>query len=301
GLTRRIWLENAVISVLLWYGSVTLWLSLVGRVWYTEHIVAMTCTLLSLLFALRRQFSWSAVFLGCAVFTRSTLLLAFPLLFFLAWQESPTDTIFAKLTRLFPISRLNWRAVPWKRLAGPAVVLGVVVGLFLARNWAEFGSPFESGYTILVQQRYPQAHDGVFSLSYVPANLLANFFGFPRLVYAGPFDHSPQIDWINQGLGTSVFLTTPLFLLLFWRNRRFSPVRGALWVVIGLIVACTLLFVATGWPQLGARYLFDGYAFAFLLLVLNQTVVDWRFEVLGLMGVVFNILGALQFWYLYGG
>src|SRR5262249_21513445 len=154
---------------------------------------------------------WSALLLGCAVFSRATLILAFPLLFFLAWQENPADNLFARAGRLLSTRRLAWHAVPWRRLAGPALVLGLVVLLFLARNWAEFGSPFESGYNILVQQRYPQVRDGLFSLSYVPENLLANFFGFPNVLYSSPFDRTPRIDWINGGVGTSVFLTTPLF------------------------------------------------------------------------------------------
>jgi hypothetical protein len=57
-----------------------------------------------------------------------------------------------------------------------------------------------------------------------------------------------------------------------------------------------LLFHASGWYQFGARYLFDGYAYAFLLLALTDVRVDWRFALLGILGVIINVLGAHQFW-----
>jgi hypothetical protein len=91
-------------------------------------------------------------------------------------------------------------------------------------------------------------------------------------------------------------VTTPLFLLLFWRNRTFSAMRVALWTVIGLVVIAVLLFHAAGWYQFGARYLYDAYPFAFLLLALNDEHIDWRFVALGLLGVAINLLGAHQWW-----
>jgi hypothetical protein len=104
------------------------------------------------------------------------------------------------------------------------------------------------------------------------------------------------IDFMNGGFCVSVFVTTPLFLLLFWRNRQRSLLRGVLWLTIGLVVLMVLLFHAAGWYQFGARYLFDGYAYAFLLLVLSEVRVDWRFVLLGLFGIAINVLGAHQYW-----
>jgi hypothetical protein len=297
GLTQRLWLKNVVIAILLWFGSINLWLSLGGELWFTAHIVGMTCTLLALILALRRQFTWSAILLGCAFFTRGTLLLAFPLIFFMAWQEDPSDNLFARLWAALRARTLAVSAIPWRRLLGPTIVLAMAALLFAARNLAVFGAPLESGYNIIIAQHYPEVKDGVFSFPYVWPNLLANFFSFPRLIFNGPFDRAPRMDWLNGGYGVSVFVTTPVFLLLFRRNRRLHPLRAALWLTIALFVAAVLLFHATGWYQFGARYLFDAYPFAFLLLALNDGRVDWRFEALGLLGVLVNLQGAGQFWY----
>jgi hypothetical protein len=296
GLTRRLWLENAVIAILLWLGSINLWLSLRGELWFTAHIVGMTCTLLALILALRRRFTWSAILLGCAFFTRGTLLLAFPLLFFMAWQNDPSDNLFVRLWAALRARTLAVAAIPWRRLAGPAIVLGVVALLYIARNLAVFGSPLESGYNIIIAQRYHVQY-GVFSIHYVWPNLLANFFSYPHINFNGPLDLVPHIDWLNGGFGVGVFFTTPVFLLLFRRNRAFHPLRAALWLTIGLLTVSVLLFHWTGWYQFGARYLFDAYPFAFLLLALNEARVDKRFEALGLVGVLVNIMGAGQFWY----
>ncbi|HEX8037208.1 MAG TPA: hypothetical protein VF510_25360, partial [Ktedonobacterales bacterium] len=49
GLTRRSHLANASFSVVFFYGTLNLWLSLGGNMWFTAHILCLTCTLLSLL------------------------------------------------------------------------------------------------------------------------------------------------------------------------------------------------------------------------------------------------------------
>ncbi|HEX8032643.1 MAG TPA: hypothetical protein VF510_02290, partial [Ktedonobacterales bacterium] len=185
---------------------------------------------------------------------------------------------------------------PWRRLLPPLAVAAVMVLLFMARNLVIFGSPLESGYSILIQQRYPVVTQGPFNIRYVPSNIVANFFSFPRVTFTSAFDRHPVIDVMNGGYCVSVFVTTPLFLLLFWRNRQRSLMRGVLWLMLGLVVVMVLLFHAAGWYQFGARYLFDGYPYAFLLLVLSEARIDWRLIALGLIGIAINLAGAHQFW-----
>jgi putative flippase GtrA len=295
-LTQRPWWENLIIAILCYYGSITLWLSLHGAVWFTPHIIGMACTLLSLLLAFRRHYAWSALLLGCAFLSRSTVIWGFPFLLYLAWQDGGTQPHLEAFVASLRARRPEWQAIPWRRLIPPTVVMGIVIGLFMVRDAILFGSPFETGYNILIHQRYPMMTTGLFNIHYIPANIIANFFSFPRVIFTGPFDRHPVIDMLNGGYGTSVFLTTPLFLLLFWRNKRFSLTRAMLWITLGIIVAEMLLFHAAGWYQFGARYLYEGYAYAFLLLVLNEVRVDWRFFALGLIGIGVNLLGAHQFW-----
>lgn len=300
GFTRRSSRDNLIIAVILFYGSINLWLSLGGRMWFTASIVGMTCTLGALLLAFRRHFGWSALLLGCAFLCRPTAILGFPFLLYLAWQDAGLRHDLERFVTSLRTRTPDWTAIPWRRVAPPILVMSAILVLFLIRNTVVFGSPLETGYAILIQQRYPWVKQGPFCPCYVPSNIVANFFTFPRITFSGPyggaFDRHPSFDMLNTGVAVSVFFTTPLFLFLFWRNRKFSPMRIALWVTIALVVASVLLFHASGYRQFGARYLYEGYAYAFLLLALSDVRIDWRFIALGVIAIGINLLGAYEFW-----
>ena len=296
GLTQRRFAEHVAMSVLLYFGSISFFLSLGGTMWFTAHILSLTCTLLSLLLAFRRHFAWSAVLLGCAFFSRSTAIVGLPFLLFLAWQDARSSGRLERFLATLRSHAPDWSSVPWRRLAMVAGIGVVVIGLFMVRDAMVFGSPLDTGYQTLINQRYPVVKHGPFSFLYVEPNIVANFFTFPVVTFSGPFDRHPTIDWTNNQFAISVFVTTPLFLFLFVRNRRFEPLRVALWVAIGLMVVLVLLFHASGWQQFGARYLFEAYPYAFLLLALSDLRVDWRFIALGLLGVFINFEGARAFW-----
>lgn len=296
GYTRRNWLDHVTISLVLYFGSISLWLSLGGRMWFTAHILCMTCMLASLLLAFRRHYGWSAVLLACAFFCRATALFGFPFLYYLAWQDAGAQPVLAQFVASVRARAPQWQTVPWRRLLPPLAVTALMLVLFMARNVAIFGTPFETGYDILIRQRYPTVTQGPFNLAYVPANIVANFFSFPQVTFTGPFDRHPVLEMMNGGYCVSAFVTTPLFLLLFWRNRRVDLTRAMLWLTLGVVVVAVLLFHAAGWRQFGARYLFDGYAYAFLLLAMTEVRVDWRFAALGALGIIINILGAVEFW-----
>lgn len=296
GFTQRVWLENVCISILLWFGSISLWMSLGGEMWFTAHILCMTFTLLALLTAFRRHYAMAAVLLGCAFFCRATVIFGYLFLFCLAWQDASEDSLLQHFIGSLWRRRPQWAAIPWRRLIGPFAVMVGVVALFMLRNSIVFGSPLDSGYNVLIAQKYSVVTTGPFNISYVPSNIIANFFSFPQVLFNGPFDRHPVFNMDNNATAVSVFVTTPIFLFLFWRNRRFSATRVALWLTLGLMVIAILLFHAAGWQQFGARYLFDAYPFAFVLLAITDVRVDWRFAALGILAVIINILGAFQFW-----
>ncbi len=303
GLTQRPWIEHVIFSLFCYFGTITLWLSLGGTVWYTGHIVCMACTLLALLLAFRRHYTWAAVLLSCAFLSRFTAALGFPFLFYLAWQDGGMRPLLGRFAASLWARRPDWTAMPWRRLLTVAAVMTAAVGFLVVKNIAVFGSPLETGYNPLLQQTLPDVKNGLFSLRYVPGNILADFFHFPRIVFQGPFDRHPALDMLDNGgslvhggPAISVFATTPLFLLLFWRNRSFSQLRAALWLTIGLVVVVMLPYQSVGWYQFGARYLYEAYPYAFLLLMLSEMRLDWRVAALGLLGIVVNALGAHQVW-----
>ncbi len=298
GFTRRTWIENAVLSALLYFGSIILWLSLGGELWFTTHVVAIAATMVSLLLTFRRHYGWAAVALGGAFFSRFTLALGFPLLFYLAWQDLGSDPLLGRFLLSLRRLRPDWSLVPWRRLLAPVLVTVATVILFLMRNAMVFGAPLDDGYHTLLRERYPEVlHSGVFSLSYIKSNIAAFFLATPHITWVGGrWDRHPALDMLNDQIAVSVFITTPLFLFLIWRNHKFSPLRAALWMTIGLIVLSLVPFYSAGAYQFGVRYLTDAYPYAFLLLGLTEMRLDWRSIGVGLLGIAINYLGAAQFW-----
>ena len=296
-LTARSSRDNLIISLFLYFGSINLYLSLGGEVWFTAQIICLTGSLAALLLALRRQYAWSALALSCAFLTRATMALGFPLILYLAWQDmGSSDGALEHFVRSLLRRKPDWQAIPWRRLIPPASVALFAVAIYLLRNALVFGSPLESGFGIQDQQDYPQITHGMYSLAYLPRNFIVNFLDIPQVTFDSAFALSPHLNLVGDGIGISVFVTTPLFLFLFARQKRMSKLQVALYATTALIVLETLLFAGTGWYQFGARYLFDAYPYAFLLLVLSERPLDWRFIALGIFGLFINPVGARQFW-----
>ncbi len=302
GLTHRSPRENVAWSLLLYFGSIAVWLSMNGGVWYTAHVVAAGCLLVSLLLAFRGHYFWSAVALGCGFMTRSTLILGFPLIIYLAWEGGKTVPVEQALSswRALRLSSLrglkaSWHMVPWGQVVTIVAVAVAFLGLYMWRNEILFGNPLESGYSYNVAV-YPVKH-GIFNWRYVPANIISTFLNLPRFVYKDGFDAHPKLDMLNgPGNGISVFLTSPLFLLLFWRNRPKSLLQVALWATTGLMLVFVLFYFTAGFYQFGTRYLFDFYPYIWVLFALSQARLSPRIVLLGLFGIFVNYLGAAQFW-----
>lgn len=296
GFTKRSARDNVILALFFYFGSINFWMSINGEMWFTAQIMCFSFTLLALLVGFRGHYTLGSVFIGCAFFCRATAIFGFVFLLYLAWQNAGKEHLLERFAKSVWARRPDWSAAPTRRLLGPVIVGVVTILFFIWRNEVVFGNPFETGYDILIHQRYPVVTTGPFNLSYIPSNIIANFLTFPKITFNGPFDRHPALDMVNGGVAISIFVTTPLFLLLFWRNRKFSMMRAALWATVGLVVIAVLLFHAAGYYQFGARYLFDGYPFAFLLLAMDEMAIDWRFIALGVLGIGVNMLGARQFW-----
>ena len=290
GRSRRTFQQNFALCIFFFFGTISFYLSLGGTMWFTAHIVAATCTLCFMLFAFRRHYALAALCLGCAFLTRAPAVVGALLLCYLMLEEHSGAATLRGILK-------GVRGLPWRKVS---LALAPLVGaflFFLLRDTLAFGSPLQTGYPLLVQQLYHKVHYGVIGPHYIWPDFVVNFLSFPTFTYRDAFDISPQIDLLNGGIGLSVFATTPLFLFLFFtRNRQPSALRKVLWMVVGLVIAATLIYHAAGWYQFGSRYLFEDYPYAFLLLALSEIEMDWRFYLLGLAGIVINLLGAQAFW-----
>jgi hypothetical protein len=190
----RIWL-----CLLLGLGTPLWYCAALGSVWYTAHVVAITCLCLYALEALgQNRPVLAGLWLGLGFLARAPVLLAFPLTLALGLQKARNlrDT-----TRFLLLLALGMAPA----LMGQA-----------AYNWARFGSPLEFGYRWMnspgpLLER--QVTWGQFSLHFVPENLYTLLIR-PPLVALAPLRVEPD-PW-----GMGLLLTCPALLLVL------SPVEG---------------------------------------------------------------------------
>jgi hypothetical protein len=136
-------------------------------------------------------------------------------------------------------------------LAGFAIPVVVT----MAYNVARFGDPAEFGYnlvlnsegkSVLTESWYTQ---GINSLAYIPRNL--------NVMFLKTFDFVEEFPWFRPNwIGTSLILTTPIFLWLYrahGRNRLL--IYGWISIVTGLALVVT--HGGIGWTQFGYRRILD--------------------------------------------
>ncbi len=333
GLVARRWSarsprENVVLALTFGVGTIALWLALGGTVWFVAQTLAITFTLLMLLGALRGNWWLSSAALGALFLTRSPDVLGgivvlvcfaqhhlsamhtatlsgsgdcaeYPIVESQQPLPAPPQMTFAACRRAALASALAFlRALTPRAVVALVLPLGVTLILWAVRNQVYFGSIFESGYGMQIAQDYPQIRYGLLSWHYVWPNFVANFLNLPAFTFHSAYDLFPRADLLRDGNGTSVFFTTPLFLLFFAPARSRLPawLRGALWATVALLVAVTLLWNLTGWYQVGARYLFDAYPYLFVLLAARGGRISGRWLVLAGIGVTVNLALAQIFW-----
>lgn len=218
-------------------------------VWYLATVLGVTFTLAAMREVLTRGRAWLVgVLAGLAFLSRQ--MTVYSLLFLL-----PALWTHARRTRR------------GERLLSAALALaafGALAATYPAFNALRFGSPWETGYRYVHHARHLAARvaeHGLFSLSYVPANLVELFLQGPHVVFGGR-------DLLRmQGpdpFGTSLTFASPFLFLAFFAPGRRPEVRWA-FLSAGLCLVHQLLYHTQGWVQWNTqRYTLD---FIPLLLV----------------------------------
>jgi hypothetical protein len=210
---------------------------------------------------------------GAAFLSRAPLAFALPLY---AWAASRRDPAGASPAQ---------RAMQHSPIRSWALVcLGAApsVLFFAWYNAARFGSPLESGYALAVVPGFLEAQrqSGLFSLAHVPMNLDYLLIHLPRRVDEFPF-------FQPDGLGMSVFLTSPGFLVAALGPWRSAVVR-ALGLTTVAVLLPSLLYYGGGWLQYGYRYALDAIPFLFAIVALAAAR-----RPIGLGGQLLIAVGAL--------
>lgn len=283
-LSADLWL-----CLLLAFGSVLYFASVLGQVWYTAHLVSLVFAGLFLLCVLPLRWpTLAGVCLGALMLTRPQMVFFGVLLVAGALAQGHEDG------RWWPPRWDRWREIlsPLLRAGVPFLLLaaaGFAYNHARFRSWLEFGHSYLTTMQADNIQRY-----GLFNYQYLPRNLAAAFTLLPKLLPRPPY---VQISYH----GLSLLFTTPALAYLVRPPANLDDkrrwLRTVLWLSVLPIALFGLLYQNDGYIQFGYRFSLDYMLLLVLILaVSNQADLRrWTFRGLVLWGVVVNLFGAVTF------
>jgi len=243
GAPGRYALAGAITSA---FGTTLFFTSVDGRAWYAAHAASML--FLSAAFAVAARGGPGALIgslVGITALARLPLVVVTPVLAWLAARRS---------------------TVPFGRVLVGAVLGGLPLAIvYVAYNFARWGSPLDEGYVRLTQDDIFFDH-GLFSVFYLPRQLYALLLLTPDVVSGTPFFLRPRWE------GMSLFLTTPAFLWVVGavREVRRDRIVAAIAVAAVLALLPDLLYATWGFQQFGYRRSIDAQPFLVALAIVGD-------------------------------
>jgi AcrR family transcriptional regulator len=205
---------------------------------------------------------------------------------------------------LWPIGEILRTSEPWRKKLRSVVAIAlpilVVAALLMAYNQARFNNAFDQGYAEQIIPPHADASRalGIFSLHHLPGNLYALLLAPPSPVRRDNFSLILTFPYVvNNPWGTSLWVTSPLFLCLIGLRHR--DATSQLLLLATLVIAVPiLLYYGNGFRQFGYRYSLDFLPFLYYLLLRNYR--DQRGDLtVGFKAVI--IFSAIWNFYLFAG
>ncbi len=300
--------EALAVAATLAFGTVHFYASLMGRVWFTAHIVAVTFLLLYLLeCAGRGRPLLAGAALAAAFLARTPV--AFGALFWMMLA----------LRRSRSPRHLAWQVL---QFSIPPVA---ATALLLTLNVMRFGNPLDFGYERMrvAPQLEPglRAH-GLFSPHFVPRNIAAFLVQPPLLdmrsvaIWQAAAGDPPRLLGMLvtpererripfpvrfDPWGTGIWAVSPVLLFCLRPPPRDGFwVYGAAWLSTLAVALPNLLYYNTGWYQFGYRFALDVLPFLLVLLAMGlhrplHPLWHSAFIFLLALSVAANLLGARWF------
>ena len=233
----RLWLCGFLL-----FGTDLFWCAMYGDVWFVAHVASAAFTLLALGELLGAKRAWLvAIYAGCAVESRFSLLLAVPVYAVWLALEAPAGAAFA------PHAEFRGSAAALRRIL--ALVQRGTLGHALRHRVHGLVSSGSAG----------EPTGSPFRLAYVPNQLYSFFVRFPDVVGRAPF----LVPTYN---GVALTWTSPALLLaLFARKPR--PAVLALWAATALVFLPNVTYYVNGFAQFGMRHALDFEPFLFVLML----------------------------------
>jgi hypothetical protein len=262
-------------AVLFGFGTIFWYLTSISSVW----LIAQVISAFFLFFALHESFNRNrpllvGLLVGASFWCRLPTILG---IFFFAGLAVSRQQI--------PSWKSKFRAA-LPTLAKLASGAGIFVIFDMIYNYVRFGSLFDVGYWMIpgiLNERW--FSHGLFSLLYIPDNIVPFLTGLPTFTSTAPYILIPMT-------GLAIWFTTPAFIFAFKSKLR-DPVTWWSWLAIisiGLVIFTKGL---SGWG-FGYRYAMDFYPFLFVLTVRGMgTNLKWYHKLLIVLGIIVNAWGVI--------
>jgi hypothetical protein len=278
-LSRRSPFDDLWLTAMFGVGSVYYYCSVLGQVWFTAHVVAVTLAIgyaWASLDAARPALAGLCVGLGFA--TRPPWLVV-PLFLFEAVRVSGG---WAALR-----TRAGWQVLTPRlvRFAAPIAVVGVILGW---HNWARFQNPFEFGHKFLnVQWQERIMRFGLFNYHFLSRNLAAALLLLPRIMARYPY-----VRISHHGL--SLLVTSPNLAYTVLPQER-NHLTKPLWITVAATALPSLLYQNSGYIQFGYRFSLDYMIFFMVLLAIGNRPLTRLFKALVVVAFAINLFLAITF------
>ncbi|MBC8133869.1 MAG: hypothetical protein H7X95_12870 [Deltaproteobacteria bacterium] len=284
GLSRRSSVDDLWLTVMFGVGSVYYYCSVVGQVWFTAHVIAVTTVIGFAWAALdARRPALAGLFVGLGLATRPPGL-GFMSVFFI-W-EAVCATGVLKVVDGKRIFRPN-RAFAAKlvRFALPLVVVLIALAV---HNWVRFAEPFEFGHRYLnVQWQERIQRYGLFNYHFLSRNLVAALVLLPRVLTKWPYIKISQH-------GMSLLLTSPSLAYTVMPAAR-SRLMVPLWLTVAATALPSLLYQNSGYVQLGYRFSLDYMIFLMMILAVGDRPLSRLWKSMIVVSIPINLFLAIVF------
>jgi hypothetical protein len=280
GLSRRSEIDDLWLTAMFGVGSVYYFCSVVGQVWFTAEIVAVTLAIgyvWASLEARRPVLAGTCIVLGFAC--RPPYLVAIPLFLFEAVRAvGGRGALADPKARRQLIGKLL-------RFAAPIAIGGMALAVY---NYARFENPFEFGHRFMpVQWQDRMFRFGLFNYHFLSRNLACALILLPRIL-----DHYPYVRISQHGM--SLLVTSPNLAYTVMPQER-SPLTKALWLTILATALPNLLYQNSGYIQWGYRFSLDFMIYFMVLLAVGNRPLTKLFRALVVVAFAVNLFLAIGF------
>jgi hypothetical protein len=271
--------DNLWLTALFGFGTVNYSCSVLGEVWFTAQVIGVTFTLAYILCATRTRHPLLAgIFLALAFDTRVNLAFTagyFGLQLFFPKRE---DGKFSAGSFGEILKKGLWFSIP----------ILVVGGAQMWMNHERFHNVFEFGHSYLIGPAGNRIREhGLFAYHYLWWNLSTFLCGLPKL-----YDKAPWIGYDPNGM--SIFITTPVFVRLFWPRSR-PWIYPILWAAAIPALIVPLFYQNSGYVQFGYRFALDIVPYLIMLLAAGRLPMNRWTKGLILVSILINLIGAIAF------